>query len=81
MAKEAELKLHGRIENVSDPEKRRRYCEELEKKIGWAPTEPRWHLFVLTDIASAGLFRNEETDRAVTRFRAGEGTTEFRQKP
>jgi hypothetical protein len=81
VAQEGELKLHGRVKNVSDPEKRHRYCEELEKKTGWAPTDPRWHLFVLTDIAIAGLFRTEEIDHAVTRFRSSEGTNEFRQKP
>lgn len=81
MAPEGELKIHGRAQNVSDPGKRRRYCEELEKKIGWAPTEPKWHLFALADIQSVGFFRNEETERTVTRFRAGEGVSEFRQKP
>ena len=40
-----------------------------------------WHLFVLADVESAGLFQNAATDRAVTRFRTGEGISEFRQKP
>jgi hypothetical protein len=81
MAKEGEFKLHGRTRQVLDLEERKRYCIALKEKIGWAPEEPRWHLFVLDDIRSAALFVNQETDRGVTRWRAGEGVSEFRQNP
>jgi len=81
LAREGEFKLHGRVSEVRDLEERARYCAALKAKIGWAPDEPRFHLFVLSHVESAALFFNEETERVVKRWRAGEEVAEFRQRP
>ncbi len=81
MAREGEFKLHGRASEVIDLEERSRYCSALKAKIGWAPEEPRFHVFVLSGVESAALFATEENERIVKRWRAGEEISEFRQSP
>jgi hypothetical protein len=81
MAREGEFKLHGRVSEVRDLEERGRYCARLQAKIGWAPEEPRFHLFVLGAVESAASFVNEETERVVKRWRTGEEIVELRQRP
>jgi len=81
MAREGEFKLHGRVSELTDLGERARYCAGLKAKIGWAPEEPRFHVFVLGDVESAALFVTEETQRVVKRWRAGEEVSELRQKP
>lgn len=78
-AKEGEVKVHGKTREILDLDERARYCDGLKKKIDWAPTEPRFHVFAVAEISSAALFVNGKNDRSVTRWRAGEGVTEHRQ--
>ena len=79
MAPHGEFKLHGVAAGIQDLDRRKRYCEELKKKINWAPKEPKFHVFEIADIKSAALFFNEETTRKVTRFRPGDGVEEITQ--
>ena len=53
---EGDFKLYGRGVDVHDPGVRKRYCEALFAKIGWQPSEPEFHLFVV-DVESAGWSR------------------------
>jgi len=79
MAPHGEFKLHGVAADIQDLDRRKRYCEELKKKINWAPEEPKFHIFEITDIKSAALFFNEEMTHKVERFRPGEGVEEITQ--
>lgn len=79
MASRGEFKLHGVAKDIQEPGRRKRYCETLQKKIGWAPQEPKFHVFEISAIESAALFYNEESTRKVTRYRRGEGLDELTQ--
>lgn len=79
MATQGEFKLHGVATDVRDLEWRERYRGELKKKIGWAPEEPKFHLFEIAEIESAALFFNEESTRKVIRYRRGRGVDELVQ--
>ncbi len=79
MAKKGEFKLHGVASDIQDLDRRKRYSEELHKKIGWAPKEPKFHVFEIVDIKSAAYFVNEAQSRKVERFRAGDGIDAFTQ--
>lgn len=79
MAKKGEFKLHAVASDIQDLDRRKRYCEELHKKIGWAPKEPKFHVFEIVDIESAAYFVNEAQSRKVERFRAGDGIDAFTQ--
>lgn len=48
-----DFKLYGRAVDVPDPAVRRLYRETIYARIGWAPTEPNYHLFAV-DVESAG---------------------------
>ena len=69
----------GVASDIQDLDRRKRYCEELHKKIGWAPKEPKFHVFEIVDIESAAYFVNEAQSRKVERFRAGDGIDAFTQ--
>lgn len=49
-----DFKLYGRARPVEDPERRARYAATIKARIGWAPTEPNYHVFAV-DIESAGF--------------------------
>jgi len=58
----------------SAPELASKAEELFEEKIGWAPKEPKFHVFESVDIKSAAAyFVNEAQSRKVERFRAGDG--------
>jgi hypothetical protein len=80
MGSEGEFKLHGRARNIRDLKRRRRYCQALYERIGWAPKEPHWHLFAI-DVHSAGLFIAQGNQRIVKRWRRGGRIEQFRQSP
>ncbi|HUF54192.1 MAG TPA: hypothetical protein VMR52_10525 [Dehalococcoidia bacterium] len=62
---QGEFKLRGTVADVVHDETRRlRYCEELRKKIDWAPEGVEWHLFVV-DIKSAALIAFEGDAKSV----------------
>jgi hypothetical protein len=78
-ASDGELKLHGRVRDVQDPDERRRYGDALYEKIGWKPPERmQYHLFSV-DIESAGFFVADGDARLVKRWRAGGVVEAFRQ--
>jgi hypothetical protein len=61
---EGEFKLRGTVTDVvKDEGRRKRYCEELFKKIEWSPEGEQWHLFMV-DIDNAALiaFNGEEKE-------------------
>ncbi len=78
MAADGEFKAHGRARDVPDAKTRKRYCDELKKKIGWAPNEPNFHLFAF-EVHSAGFFTNEKDARVIHRWRVG-GSVERRRQ-
>lgn len=62
---QGEFKLRGTVTDVVGDEKRRvRYCEELRKKIDWAPEGEEWHLFMV-DIENAALIAFEGEKKTV----------------
>jgi hypothetical protein len=78
-ATDGELKLHGRVHDIQDPDTRKRYGDALYEKIGWKPPEDvKFHLFSV-DVESAALFVADGDARLVKRWRAGEPIEEFRQ--
>ncbi len=60
---EGEFKIYGRAVEVHDLDRRRSYCDALEKKIEWRPEEPEYHLFSI-DIDSAALVAFENNERS-----------------
>ncbi len=50
-----DIKLYGRVVDVTDPEQRSAFIEAITARIDWAPTEP-YHLFAL-DVAHGGHIR------------------------
>ena len=78
MASEGEFKLHGQAVEVKDGTERRQYCDALYQKIGWNPSDSKFHLFRV-EIESAGLFLTNKNERIFKRFRRAEGIKEFRQ--
>jgi hypothetical protein len=50
---EGDVKLYGRVIDVSAPDVRQSYRDAIKARIGWAPDEPEYHLFAL-DVESAG---------------------------
>jgi hypothetical protein len=65
---EGEVKLRGRVVDVSDPELRERYAQAVFEKIDWRPEEP-YHLFAL-DIESAAYVDYRDEKKHVERWRA-----------
>jgi hypothetical protein len=51
---EGDFKLYGRAVQIGDPALRQAYRETILGRIGWAPTEPKYHLFA-ADVESAGF--------------------------
>jgi hypothetical protein len=49
-----DVKLYGTAVEQSDPAVRAAYRDEIFRRIGWAPDEPRFHLFSL-DVREAGF--------------------------
>ena len=49
---DGEFKLYGRAFEITDLAERRRFCDAVESKIGWAPEEIEFHCFAI-DIESA----------------------------
>ncbi len=68
---EGDVKLYGTAEPVDDAARRERYRETIHARIGWAPDEPGYHLFVI-DITAAGytIFGD---DRYAAAWDAGRG--------
>jgi Pyridoxamine 5'-phosphate oxidase len=54
--KDGDFKLYGRAVDVPDAEERESYCRALEAKIGWRPSDDRFHLFAV-DVTEVGWFR------------------------
>jgi hypothetical protein len=62
---QGEFKLRGTVTDIVHDERRRtRYCEELRKKIDWAPEGEEWHLFTV-DIQSAALIAFDGDEKSV----------------
>lgn len=62
---EGEFKLRGTVADVvRDEKKRKRYCEELFKKIDWAPEGEQWHLFQV-DIEHVALIAFDDEEKSV----------------
>ncbi len=51
---EGDVKIYGRVRDVTDPGERARYAAALEAAIGWRP-EGEFHLFAL-DLTEVGYF-------------------------
>jgi hypothetical protein len=51
---EGDFKLYGRALDVREPERRQAFRDAIHARIGWAPEEPRYHLFAI-DVLSAGF--------------------------
>ncbi len=51
---QGDIKLYGRAVVIDDPGLRRAYREAISRRIGWAPEEPRYHLYAV-DVESAGF--------------------------
>ena len=49
-----DVKLYGVAVEVRDPETRTAYRDAIHRRIGWAPDEPRFHLFSL-DVREGGF--------------------------
>jgi hypothetical protein len=62
-----DVKLYGRMVDVTDPDGKRAYQEAIFARTGWRPTEP-YHCFAL-DVTSAGLVRFGEAGRDVWSWR------------
>ena len=56
-----DLKLYGRVRDVTDLGLRERYADTLEAAIGWRPSDP-YHLFAV-DVESAGYISFGEERR------------------
>jgi hypothetical protein len=61
---EGDVKLYGRVVDVTDPHLRERYAETLQAAIDWRPTEP-YNLFAV-DIEWAGFVRFGKDARSLT---------------
>ena len=66
---EGDLKLYGRAVEVTEPDRKHRYEEAIERRIDWRPGEP-YHCFAF-DIERAGLVRFGEGGRQVWTWRDG----------
>jgi len=67
---EGDLKIYGRALDVTAPEEREHYCEQLERRIGWRP-EGEFHLFSI-EITEVGYFRSNEGEHDVRTWRPRE---------
>ncbi len=69
---EGEVKLRGRVADVTDPGFRARYARALLEETGWQPQEP-YHLFAL-NIQDATYVKYEPAngDQSLVRWQAGE---------
>ncbi len=65
-----DFKLYGRARDVQDAGLRAAYREAVYARIGWAPEEPRYHLFAV-DVESAGFMDFGEGRRYGLAWRAG----------
>ena len=63
---DGEFKVRGRAQDVSDPEFRARFGEEVYRKINFRPPEP-YHLFAV-DIDSVALVTRDTKDQHVQRW-------------
>ncbi len=78
LASEGEFKLHGRAVNIRDLDTRKRFCDAVREKIGWAPEEPEFHVFSI-EVESAAVFVTDGNKRLVKRWRAGDKVETFHQ--
>ena len=66
---EGDVKLYGRVRDVTDPELRTAYGDTLFEKIDWRPEEP-FHLFAV-DVEQAGFIAFGNNQRAMRWSPAG----------